>query len=191
MHFLIYLDFLMIVWYQFVPQWRSSSCFYLLRLLNKPQVFSKASEIFLGTLKFCKTTILLRWLSLSNCVAAGFCLEPRCLGGLTNKLLKGGFLGLYLSVNTPMGVPLHLAQALFAERSVSKVTNIPINDHLSHHDEKHHVKTRCQILCSMRLQCVSKNLTPHRMLNNWNCLSVGQSVPWSEPTNNQSLGSIK
>ena len=73
-----------------------------------------------------------------NCVAVWFCLEPRCLGGLTNKLLKCGFLGLYLSVNTPMGVPLLLAQALFAERSVSKVTNIPINDHLSHHDEKHH-----------------------------------------------------
>ena len=113
-----------------------------------------------------------------NCVAVGLCLEPRCLGGLTNKLLKCGFLGLYLSVNTPMGVPLLLAQALFAEeRSVSKVTNIPINDHLSHHDEKHRVKTRCQILCSMRLQCVSKILTPCRMLkkssliakiNGWN-----------------------
>ena len=113
-----------------------------------------------------------------NCVAVWFCLEPRCLGGLTNKLLKCGFLGLYLSVNTPMGVPLLLAQALFAEeRSVSKVTNIPINDHLSHHDEKHRVKTRCQILCSMRLQCVSKILTPCRMLkkssliakiNGWN-----------------------
>ena len=75
---------------------------------------------------------------LLNCVAVGFCLESRCLGGLPNKLLKGGFLGLYLSVNTPMGVPLLLAQALFAERSVSKVTNIPINDHLGHHDEKHH-----------------------------------------------------
>ena len=28
-------------------------------------------------------------------------------------------------------------------------------------------------------------------LNNWHCLSLGRSVPWSEPTNNQSLGSIK
>ena len=129
-------------------------------------LFSKASEIYLGKLKLCKTTILLRWFSFSTCAAARLCLEPRCLGGLTNKLARGGFLGLYLSVNTPMGVPvpLHLAQVLFAERSVSKVTNIPINDHLGHHDEKHHVKTRCQILCSMRLQSVSKILTPCRML---------------------------
>ena len=28
-------------------------------------------------------------------------------------------------------------------------------------------------------------------LNNWHCLSLGPLVPWSEPTNNQSLGSIK
>ena len=26
------------------------------------------------------------------------------------------------------------------------------------------VKMRCQILCSIRLKCVSKNLTPRRML---------------------------
>ena len=72
MHFLIYLDFFMIVWYQFVPQWRSSSCFYLRRLLNKPQVFIKASEIFLGKLKLCKTTILLRWFSFSIVLQLGF-----------------------------------------------------------------------------------------------------------------------
>ena len=44
------------------------------------------------------------------------------------------------------------------------------------------VKTRGQILCSIRLKCVSKNLMPRRMLKN--SFLIAQIIPWNNSFQN-------